>query len=276
MPDLELTPLIILAIAFIGLLAGLLGGMLGVGGSVIMIPGLVLLFGQGRKPGVDQHLYQAAAMIANVAVSIPAALRHHRAGATAVAAIRWILPAALVFVLVGVAASNLFTGRVGAIWLGRVLAILLVYVIAVNIRRLSASSQQREDAAEPRITPPRCLFVGGIMGAIAGLTGVGGGAIAVPLQQLALRLPLKSCIANSSAVICISAFVGSIHKNATLPGHGGDIRHSLLLAALLAPTCWLGARLGATLTHTLPVRTVRIAFIVLMIVAVIRMAEIGK
>jgi len=126
----------LLSVAGLGLIAGTLGGMLGVGGGVLIIPGLVLLL--GRPTGVEQHLYQAAAMIANVAVSVPAALRHRRAGAMTPEALRWMLPAALVFVLVGVALSNLpvFSGRDGGVWLGRILAVFLLYAVYVNTQRL--------------------------------------------------------------------------------------------------------------------------------------------
>jgi uncharacterized membrane protein YfcA len=267
----ELNFLTILAVAFIGLLGGTLGGMLGVGGSVVMLPGLVILFGQAVKPNLNQHVYQAAAMIANIAVSVPAALRHYKAGAITFAAIRWMLPAAAIFVLVGVALSNLFKGTSGAVWLGGVLALLLVYVVIVNILRLGSAAQRVEDAATPIITPPRCVGVGTVMGTIAGLTGVGGGAIAVPLQQVVLHLPLKQCIANSSTIICVSAIIGCIYKNATLAKLENDVRVSLLFAALLAPTCWVGGHLGAVLTHKLPTRQVRIAFILLMLVAIWRM-----
>jgi len=272
MPALD--PIIILAVALIGLIGGTLGGMLGVGGSVVMIPGLVLLFGQaehGGDPNLNQHVYQAAAMIANIAVSIPAALRHHKARATTLAAIRWMLPAAAVFVIVGVWISNQFVGRDGAIWLGAVLAAVLIYMTVVNLLRMTAGAQRREDAALPIITPPRCITVGAVMGTIAGVTGVGGGGVAVPLQQVTLRLPLKACIANSSTIICISAIIGSVAKNATLAGLGYDWRVSAVLALLLAPTCWLGGHMGAALTQRMPTRLVRVVFIVLMVSAIIRL-----
>ena len=84
----------------LGLVAGTFGGMLGVGGSVIMIPGLTLALGP------DQHLYQAAAMVANVAVAWPAAARHRRAGAMVGPVMRWMLPAAVVAVLCHQVASR--------------------------------------------------------------------------------------------------------------------------------------------------------------------------
>ena len=62
-------------LAVIGLVAGWVGGLMGVGGSLVMIPGLTLLLGSER-----QHLFQATAMIVNVAVVGPAALKPARRG----------------------------------------------------------------------------------------------------------------------------------------------------------------------------------------------------
>ncbi|MEX0885452.1 MAG: sulfite exporter TauE/SafE family protein [Phycisphaeraceae bacterium] len=291
----------LLTVLLIGLLSGVLGGMLGVGGSVVMIPAATLAF------GYNQHLYQAAAMIMNVVVSLPAVLRHRKAGALTHAALKWMLPAALVTVILGVWLSNrpFFAGIGGGLWLGRILALFLVYVIALNVLRLVGSADL-EPEPDARVTGPRSVGIGTIMGTIAGLLGIGGGAVAVPLQQVLMRLPLRACIANSAAIICISAGLGAIYKNATLARHAPlptdapDLARwqsalvdlvpgladasfaatpiawqwSLLLAALLAPTAWLGGRLGASLTHRLPIRQVRIAFIILMIVAAWRMAAI--
>lgn len=272
-------PWIIIAVGLTGLAAGTLGGMLGVGGSVIMIPVLVILFGQGdRQAGFNQHLYQAAAMIVNLAVLLPATRRHYQAGAIQPMALKRIIPFAAVFILVGVALSNLplfspearFGGASGPVWLGRVLALFLVYVVVVNIRRLITG--RAEAAGQARLGWPRAGGVGLAMGLVAGLMGVGGGAIAVPLQQLLMRLPLRHAIANSATIICVTAGLGAIYKNATLGQHGLDWRNSLLLAGLLAPTAIVGGYLGGRLTHRLPVGVVRVTFIGLMIIAAWKMA----
>jgi uncharacterized membrane protein YfcA len=127
------------------------------------------------------------------------------------------------------------------------------------------------------------------MGTIAGLLGIGGGAVAVPLQQTLLGLPLKRCIANSSTIICLTAGFGAIYKNATLAGRvtpetaaqlealGAapiDGAAGLALGLLLAPTAWAGGRLGASLTHALPLPAIRTAFIGLMVVAAWKMAAL--
>lgn len=280
MPD-PFQPDTLALIALIGMVAGTLGGMLGVGGSIVIIPGLVILFGTGQ----NQHLYQAAAMTANLAVALPAAARHRKAGALMTDVLRWMLPAAMVAIVLGVFASNLpvFKGGEGGKWLGRLLAAFLVYVIVMNIQKLTRTRARREAdrARDPLTTPGRCGSVGGIMGFSAGLMGIGGGGLAVPLQQTLVKLRLRNAIANSSFVMVFSAAIGAVLKLSTLGQHytptGNDWpawQTALMLAAILAPTAILGAGLGARLTHTLPLGYVRLAFIGMMIAAAYKMAAL--
>ena len=283
MPD-PFQPETLALIALIGLIAGTLGGLLGVGGSVITIPGMAILFGTGE----NQHLYQAAAMTANLAVALPAAARHKKAGALRPKVLRWMLPATLVFIVVGVLASNLpiFSvdhGGEGGLWLGRVLAVFMVYVIAVNLRKLIRSKEKKaaDWAREPKTTPARCGAVGVVMGFAAGLMGIGGGALAVPLQQTLVKLPFRNAIANSSFVMVFSAGIGAVLKLTTLNQHYPTTMDAdpawftaLMLALILAPTAIMGAGIGAKLTHTLRPRYVRIAFILMMIAAAYKMAAL--
>ncbi|MEM6260488.1 MAG: sulfite exporter TauE/SafE family protein [Planctomycetota bacterium] len=280
MPD-PFQPETLLLIALIGLLAGTLGGLLGVGGSVITIPGMAILFGTGE----NQHLYQAAAMTANLAVAIPAARRHKQAGALTPSVLRWMLPAAVVGIILGVLASNLslFKNEQGGLWLGRILAVFLVYVIIVNIRKLLhlRAGKPRNELNNATITPARSGSAGAVMGSAAGLLGIGGGALAVPLQQVLTKIPLRNAIANSSFVMVFSAGVGALLKLGTLdqhypPAEGAEPAWQVagMLALILAPTAIIGAGLGAKLTHTLPVAYVRVAFVLLMLVAAYKMAAI--
>ncbi|MEO0586550.1 MAG: sulfite exporter TauE/SafE family protein [Planctomycetota bacterium] len=268
----------VLIVAGVGLVAGVLGGLLVVWGSTVMIPALVVLFGQDRTAGMNQHLYQAAAMAVNVAVALPAAWRHRKAGAMRVDVLRWLLPGALVCILVGVALSNLVADPV---WLGRLLAAFLVYVIYVNVRKLLAKPTAAGDgddgagaaAAMSGGARAKAAGIGGAMGTVAGLLGIGGGALAVPMQQVLLGLPLRACIANSSAVICVTAGVGAVAKLSTLPA-GQSAGVALGIAGVLAPTAIVGGLIGATLTHRLPLRVVRGVFVALMLVAAWKLAAL--
>jgi len=271
----------IAALAGVGLAAGTLGGLLGVGGSVVMIPTLVILFGQDRVAGMNQHLYQASAMAVNVAVALPAAWRHRRAGTMRWGVLKWLMPAALGCIFVGVWLSNLVTDPV---WLGRLLAGFQVYVIVVNVQKLMGSrgggadraaqadgvDQRGELAGRDRV---RAGGIGAAMGTAAGLLGIGGGGLAVPMQQVWLRLPLRVCIANSSAVICLTAGFGAVAKMSTLPA-GLSAATAGTIAAVLAPTAIVGGLLGASLTHRLPLGVVRVVFIGLMAVAAWKLAAL--
>lgn len=261
----------LLIIAVIGLTAGLLGGMLGIGGSIVMIPAMSYVF------GYDQHLYQAAAMIANVAVSFPAARRHHQAGAVQWNIVRYMIPAAVLCALVGVFVSNLpiFADEDGGLWLGRVLAMFQIYVIGMNVAKMFSKTKDYT-LQESRSSKPASSILGGVMGFTAGLLGIGGGAIAIPLQQVMLKLPLRVCIANSSTVIVVSAALGSIYKIGSLGDHGHPWTMGLFVGALLVPGAFVGGRLGAAVTHKLPLPMVRIAFIALMLVAAWKMAAFGQ
>lgn len=284
-------PWIVVVIAVVGLFAGLLGGLLGIGGSLVMIPALVVLFGQGlAEPGfagtfptLNQHLYQASAMIVNILVAIPATFSHTRAKAVLPEVIGPMLPASMVAIVLGVAASNLpifsegVGGVSGPVLLGRVMAVFMIYVIVMNARKLISPSPGAANpipAEAPRITVTRSVLAGLGMGFVGGLLGVGGGAIAVPMQQILLKLPLRTCIANSAAVMCASSVIGAAYKNATLGQHDLAIGDSLLIAVLLGPTALIGGLFGAKLTHVLPVWWVRLAFVLLLLVVGWKMAAL--
>ena len=271
---LAVTSFEIIILVLVGLAAGTLGGMLGIGGSIIVIPALAILLGR------SQHLAQASAMIVNVFVALPAAYRHHQAGA-----VRWdvfwrMLVFGIVFILIGVEISDLFERRFEPT-LQSIFGAYLLYVIANNILHM-ARRQGEPTIGEQRPTWLRTGFAGSVTGFAAGLLGIGGGTLAVPLLQRVCRLPLRQCIATSSTVMVITAAIGAFRKNMTLPTHltdAGDpiaIADSLLIAACLIPTAMVGGFLGARLTHVLPLRWVRLAFLLLLALAALRMLGVGR
>lgn len=262
MSDAALT---ILAELGIGLSAGLLGGLLGIGGSVIMIPALAILLGSSDPN--TQHLYQAAAMAVNLAVTVPAAIRHYRAGALLPRLLALIAPVALVSIIAGVMLSNQIDGRN----LRLLFAAFLCYVAIVAIIKIYRRTPDH-DLIESRLTPVRAGSVGAVLGGAAGLLGIGGGILAIPLAQGLCRVPLKNAIAVSSATMSITAGVGATLKIATLDQWGFEAWDAIRLALTMAPTAIIGGWFGAKLTHHLPLGIVRVVLILLMLVSAWRMA----
>jgi uncharacterized membrane protein YfcA len=266
-------------LAMIGTVAGLLGGLLGIGGSIVMIPGMLLLFG-ARHGQEGQHLYQAAAMIVNFFVAGSSAIKHYKAGAMVWPTLKSMIPLAICGSIAGVWISNLptFSGS-GTIWLSRLFGLFMLYVAVYNTWRMVRGPRAQDTVTPPaeRIGGWRAGLVGIPAGLSGGLLGIGGGVVNVPLQQIALRIPLQRSIANSSACIVFVAAFGAVAKNLTLSQHFGPngqpfaAVQSLTIAALLIPTAFVGAYVGAHLTHTVPLGWLRVAFACLMLYAGIRL-----
>ncbi len=262
------TTLQILEVMGIGLVAGTLGGLAGVGGSMIILPGLHFFIGEPRSS--THHLYMAAAMAVNFAVSLPAALRHHRNGLVRVDLLPTLLISTALLMLVGVASSNLLDGtslRVG-------LAVFLLGYCLYNLFRII---KPRPKVDLPEYTSiPRLAVSGGATGFVGGMLGLGGGVLQVPALQILCGLRLKQSIATSSAVICVTAIIGASAKLATLHVHGERWQEALMFAAILAPTAVIGGTIGAWLTHRLPVRYVRVAMVFLLLFAAARLGGIMR
>jgi uncharacterized protein len=258
----------------LGLVAGVLGGLLGIGGSVVMIPGMVWILGQADASGIEQiQQYQAAAMIVNFLLAGPSALRHLRAGAVYGSVWRWLAPSAGVGIIAGVLLSQsaLFAGG-RAVYLRYLFGAFLLYAVGYNLYRLLRPPRVEGITREQADTAPRWkkASIGGVMGVFAGLLGIGGGAQAVPLMQVVLRMPLRKAIATSSATIFTIAWIGAAVKNLSL-GPAGSVERSFVLAALLTPTAMVGGYLGGALTHVLPLRVVRAVVVGLMLLAAWKM-----
>lgn len=254
-----------LAEAAVGLVAGLLGGLLGVGGSVLIIPALVFYLSQtpGGYDGSQQHLIQAAAMICNVFVVAPALLSHYRAQALQPTTLRCLVPGALLGMATGVYLSNTpFFARQRGAYLAIGLATFLAWEGLVHLWEfLSRNLRQEPPAHLQSPLPGKTAVVGIAVGLIGGLLGIGGGTLSIPLQCRVLAIPLRSAIANSAATIMVVSACGALYKNLTLGLHGFSIGESIRLALMIIPTAMMGSYLGGRLTHSLPRRVLQLILI---------------
>ncbi len=257
----------LLVLAAVGLLAGMTGGMLGIGGSIIMIPAMAEIL----PP--DQHLFQAAAMIVNFFVVVPAVIRHRRAGAIDGRAVTRIIPPALVGVIAGVMLSEapVFSGH-GEAYLRGIFGLFLMAVSVTELWRLTRGVRGGDpDGVSARTGWLRAGLIALPVGLVAGLLGVGGGILAVPLQRRFLGIPIRIAIANSATMIIATSLVGACAKNGAYAVDHGLTARPFILAAVLIPTAVLGSAIGSRLTHRVPVRILKGAFLVVMILASIRL-----
>ena len=252
----------------IGVAAGFTGGLLGIGGAVITIPSISLLIGR------DIHLAQAAAMNVTFFVAFPSAIRHHREGALNTSLLKIAAPMAIIAIIGGVFIANIIPNEV----LKRIFGLFLVYVIFQNFRKLM-SRRTSSDSVSTSIGPTqvkrsRGLLLGGIAGGGAGILGIGGGLLTVPLAELICRLRLQEAIATSASIMCFTSIVGAVTKDLTFSSipftdnAGNEIYfpwyEPLKYSIWLIPTCVFGSWFGAKLTHRLPLKTIRVVFMIIL------------
>ena len=257
----------------IGTVGGLLGGLFGIGGGVVIIP--LLTMAQGSNP----HLYQAASLVAALLVSAGSIPRHIRAQA-----IRWefalrTIPFSIATVGVGIAIGIFLPSTQ---WLEWIFAAFLICVAISEItRRLqNNSANSNSPVLTERLGWGPASIIGSVMGTLSGLLGIGGGVIAMPLMRVVNHFDIRTTIATSAFLVLPTVIVAVILKFSTLSSvktPAGDpitLSAALWLAAALAPGAFVGANIGASLVHKLPMRKLSFAFGLLCAILAIRMSGI--
>ncbi len=216
-----------------GLGAGLLAGILGIGGGTVLVPVLVAL-------GVSPIQAIATSSWAIVITSLSGTVQNWRMGLLRGEEVVYIGLPALVATQLGVVLATILPSQVLLIAFG-LLMLLNIYLMSLR-QELQAGEPQPTSARTVRVQRLVQGGTGMIAGAIAGLLGVGGGAIMVPLQMLLLGVPIKRAIQTSLGVVVLTAIASTV-------GHG--VQGNVLWGPGLV--LGLGGLLGAQLsTRLLP------------------------
>ncbi len=257
----------ILIASLIGLSAGVVGGLAGIGGSIIMLPALALIYGYSGPDKNEHHLYMAAAMLVNVIVAYFSSREHAKAKAVRRDLVKVILPVMAVTILLGVFASNQFEGRIAKTG-------LVIFLLCYCTANLVSAARRREEPKPDQQRGGNLLLggIGAITGFMAGFLGIGGGIVMVPLLQIFARIPIRQAIASSTAIMWVTAIIGSAFKISTLAEHQQHWIDAVVLAAPMGLGAVFGARIGAILTHKLNLPFLKVAISMLLGAAAIRMA----
>jgi uncharacterized protein len=125
----------------IGLAAGVLAGLLGLGGGVLFVPGLVIFL------GLSQHQAEATSLLAIVPVALVGAIAQDRQGNVCRPDALWMGVVSIVGAAAGVALANVLSGAV----LRTAFALLILLIAAQLVRRtLSQRGQGAAGATEPQ------------------------------------------------------------------------------------------------------------------------------
>jgi uncharacterized protein len=258
-----------------GLVAGLLAGMIGVGGGIIFVPVLFFYYqATGMAAGFEPQITLGTSLFCTLIAGFSSALGQYKRGSVET---RLALAVGLVSAISIYLVTEFITTQpwYGARTFQLVFSVTLLVVVA---RMLTGGNRQAaiEAAIErPTISRKSLTVTGLATGSLSAAVGVGGGVILVPAYNEVMRLPLQTAFGTSSATIVLTSLAGvasytitglSVDIPMTTMGYV-DVVHGLLLAVPAAIT----ARLGVRLAHRLDVKVLRYIFAVLAIFVAARL-----
>ncbi len=231
------------SLAVFGLFAGVVAGFFGVGGGSIAVP---LLTALGYEP--VQAIATSTLSILITATS--GSIQNWKMGYLTTRQVLGIGFPALIAAQLGVYLAGLFSSR----WLLIAFGLLLLFSIYLVELRKQITLQKKQVKIPNKFAKTIArITTGGLSGLLAGLFGVGGGVIMVPLQILLLGESIKAAIQTSLGVIVITAFSACI-------GHA--IRGNVLFVPglLLGFGGLLGVQVSTRFLPRLPDRIISLAF----------------
>jgi uncharacterized protein len=254
------------AYLLLGSAAGLLAGLLGVGGGLIIVPVLAALFiAQGIDSQIIMHLALGTSLASILITSISSVISHHKKRAVV-----WTHVFKLSLgILLGAWCGGLIAGQLSSEFLKPVFAVFELLVAAYMLYGYKPTSQQK--------TPSLLNFniSGSVIGFISSIVGIGGGTMSVPWLMWH-GSSIHKAIATSAAIGFPIALSGSFSylysgwQHANLPEHSiGFIYLPALLGIVISSVIF--APLGASLAHRLDVQKLKKIFAYLLIALAIHL-----
>jgi hypothetical protein len=255
------------------LAAGLLGALSGLGGGVVIVPLLTILF------HVDIHYAIGASLVSVIATSSGAAAAYVREGFSNIRVGMFLEIATTLGALVGA----WLTTRVPTHAIGIIFGLVLLYSAYTALKQHQDIITQRPDPLAMRLRLKGTLPTGPdthqdyvaqrvpagfslmtLAGILSGLLGIGSGAVKVIAMDQAMRLPFKVSTTTSNFMIGVTAAASA----------GLYLRSGYLAPALAMPVMLgvlVGSLIGSRLLARVHVRTLKIVFALVIVALGIEM-----
>ena len=259
-------PLILLMMAT-GILAGIMAGMMGIGGGIVIVPVLDYALGfVGVDAAIRMHVAVATSLMTIIPTSISSARAHGRRGAVDAVLARDWGPA----VFAGAALGSWAAAKVASSSLSMIFAIVALFValkMVLPMDRYRLGNRLPEGMGG-KIYP-------GLIGMISTMMGIGGGALSVTILTL-YNTPIHRAVGTASFFGLLIAVPGSIGFMITGYGHEGLPPGSvgfvnLIGFLIISPMTFLFAPLGAKIAHALKQRQLSMVFGAFLLIVSCRM-----
>ena len=244
----------------LGAFAGVLAGLLGVGGGLVIVPVLTFIFTAQHLPEAHiLHLALGTSLASIMFTSISSLRAHHGRGAVDWIAVRRISAG----IVVGTFCGSWVAAQLSTRFLKGFFVVFLYYVatqLLLNIK------------PKPHRQLPGWAAMSGVgaaIGGISSLVGIGGGTMSVPFLVWC-NTAMHRAIGTSAAIgfpIALAGTVGYVTNGLSVPLPQYSLGFVYLPAlAGIAATSIVTAPLGAKLAHSLPIDQLKRIFALLLIV----------
>ena len=233
-----------LAYILLGVIAGLIAGLMGLGGGVIVVPALIFMFDYLSFNETVLTQMAVATSLATIIISTGSSTRvHFKKKAIHWGLFRYMGPCVLAGSLAGTQTAHLVQGPTLQLFCG-------IFNISIGIKMfLNLRAKTGEFKADPKIQS----IAGTIIGTLSGMLGIGGGAITVPWLSWC-GLKLQQAMATASLLgltLSTAGTVGYIWAGRDISGTPAWSLGYIYLPAFIGITCtsFFFARLGARWAH---------------------------
>ena len=242
-----------------GLVSGILAGFLGIGGGTLLVPVLVQF-------GFVTVQATATSSLAILVTSSTGSFQNWRMGFLKLRQVLLLGGPAAATAFLAAKISDFFPEYLLALGFG-LLLLLNLYLVSLKKRviRTAQFREPRSTSSGPAISPMMARIVTGfIAGTMAGLFGVGGGVILVPLQILLLGEDIKTAVRTSLGVIVITSI-------AACTGHALNENINFAAGLLLGLGGLIGVQISTRFLPKLSDNTVTQLFRALLVVLALLM-----
>lgn len=245
----------------LGLVAGLLAGLFGIGGGLVIVPALAFVFTAQGFPADRVLLMAVATSLATIALTAVSSIAaHHRLNAVPWAKVFRLAP----MIMVGAAAGAVVAEQISAEALRMILVVFLLYVgtlMALQVKPKPGTARQ---------TLGMDFSVAVVIGLLSSIVGIGGGTLTVPYLVHG-QMPMRNAVATASACGLPIALAGTVSyallgwSAEYLPAWSmGYVYLPAFAGVSLSSICT--APIGARLANKLPAATLKRYFSVLLFV----------
>lgn len=250
----------------LGVVAGVLAGLLGIGGGLIIVPVLYEVFTQsGMDPSVNMQVAIATSLAIILVTSVSSTYTHHLHGAVLWPVFWSLTPGIMVGAIVGAGIAGHLSTLVLIIFFG-VFELFVAYKMWFAIR----------PDTDGKLPDSFGMFMfGGVIGSVSAIVGIGGGTITVPFLVWCKK-GMRYAVATSSACGFPVALAGVTTYFFLGQNEGGlpDQSYGYIYFPAFLPVAVMSlifAPAGAKLAHILPVVILKKIFAILLLIIALRL-----